>query len=224
MSTYPSRIPEDRRIYLLADHLDAVLAAGEDLKCLYHDRFETALFEKRSQSLGLEAFVAKARKVEFAAMGRIKLASAYAESVAQRDDRIAILARLFVAGTRIVIDSIDDLCDSERHAFCNGFDPFVYLRGRGLIAEDCSCLNIIERIEIDDSFLLAERIELGALLDMCSRFLDLLDKHFDLFQDAPLTDHPALPAPHLPAIEHHTAIKVPNRKSFWGFATSDLRA
>jgi len=206
-----SRIPEDRRVYLLADHLDAVLASGEDLKSLCHERAN--VFTRRhcsTRSLSLEAFVARARKLEFAAMGHIKLARYYAGALSRRDDRLSGLARLFASGTSVVVDAINDICDSERHAFRDGFDPLVYLRGRGLICEEAGCLRFVDRISIDDRFLLAERIELGPLLDLCSQFLELLDKYFDLFQNesetgalAPLANTPlslpALPEPEMRA-------------------------
>ncbi|MEO1607757.1 MAG: hypothetical protein AAFR90_00155 [Pseudomonadota bacterium] len=226
MLTNTSRIPEDRRVYLLADHLDAILATGEDLKCLFHDRARASFATSDSDSLNLESFVAKARRLEFAVMGRIKLANIQAEEIGRRDGRIGALARLFASATSVVVDAIDDVCDSEHHAFLNGFDPLVYLRGRGLIAKEAGCLKVAEQIAVNDGFLIAERIELGVLMDMCAEFLNFMDRHFDLF-NAAVPPTALLPAPHLPCANSSaavSAVKDFSWKNIFGFSIGSLRA
>ena len=206
MSVQLSNSFADRRIYLLADHLDAVLAAGEDLCRLRFSHMAPAKSRPSSGSkptnsatgLSLNHFVQQARCLEINAMGRIKQAREHAQHLSRvlavHDHRFAPLAGLFVAGTAVVVDAIDDVCDSERHAFADGFDPLVFLRVRGLISEDEGCLNIVESLQINDEFLLAGQIELGALLDMCSQFLDVLTEHFELFPEIPAVDPVTPPA------------------------------
>jgi hypothetical protein len=179
----------DRRVYLLADHLDAILAAGEDLKQLSLDYAACRAPDSRANgALTLNTFVQRARVLEIAAMGRIKLARENASALARSQDQFALLARLFAAGTAVVVDAIDDVCDAEAHAFRDGFDPLAYMRARGLIGPDTGCLSVVEQVAIDDTFLLAGRIELGVLLDMCAQFLDTLDQQFDLFPELPGND------------------------------------
>ncbi len=183
--------PPDRRVYLLADHLDAILALGEDLKKLqYICAARGALSPASDKSLTLNRFVQNARALEIAMMGRIKLAREHACQLAGRSDDFAILAQLFASGTTVVIDAIDEICDSEMHAFKDGFDPLVFLRKRGLIDEDAGCLSVVEDIVIEDAFLVAERIELGPLLDLASKFLGVLDEQFDLFPEIPPAPRP----------------------------------
>jgi len=185
-----------------------VLASGEDLKCLSYNRAHApSRWQTAASFPDIEAFVARARKFEFAAMGHVKLARNYAQAISLSDNRIAGLTRLFAAGTAAVVDAIDEICDSEGQAFRHGFDPLVYLRGRCLIHKSAGSLRSAQRIVIDDRFLLAERIELGALLDLCAQFLDLLDQYFDLFQNAPATSV-LVPPQRFPQPMHiHSAMK-----------------
>jgi hypothetical protein len=37
---------------------------------------------------------------------------------------------------------------------------------------------------ITETFLIAERIQLGALMDLCATFLDRLEDHYELYEDA----------------------------------------
>ena len=188
----------DRRVYLLADHLDAILAAGEDLKRLsigVGQHHETIDPDPQS----INKFASDAKTLEFAAIARIMQAREQASALARRDDRFALLANLFVGGTAIVIDAISHLVDRDARAFADGDDPLEYLRTRGLISPDCGCLSIVETISIDEAFLLGGRIPLGALLDMSAQFLDALEEHFALFPEIPSIGerepHTALAAP-----------------------------
>ncbi len=179
----------DGRVYLLADHLDAILAAGEDLGKLKVSRHLASDHATHETTNSINAFVARARELEIAAMGRIKQArdhtAALSRELTRQDHRFAILSNLFTAATAVVIEAIDSECNSDQHAFEHGFDPLVYLRKRGLIGSEVGCLAVVEAIEIDEKFLIAGQIELGPLLDMCARFLDVLDDHFDLFPEVP---------------------------------------
>lgn len=174
----------DRRVYLLADHLDAILAAGEDLKRLsigvgkLGETTETG-------SPSINQFASKAKTLEFAAIARIMQAREQAAALARRDDRFSVLADLFVGGTAIVIDAISHLADRDARAFMDGDDPLEYLRTRGLISADLGCLSIVQTIAIDEAFLLGGQIPLGVLLDMSAQFLDALEVHFSLFPELP---------------------------------------
>ena len=174
----------DRSVYLLADHLDAILAAGEDLKRLsigVGRHGETADPDPQS----INQFASEAKMLEFAAIARIMQAREQAAALARRDNRFAVLAQLFVGGTAIVIDAISHLADRDARAFMDGHDPLEYLRTRGLLSPDCGCLSIVETISVDEAFLLGGQIPLGVLLDMSAQFLDALEEHFALFPEIP---------------------------------------
>lgn len=174
----------DRRIYLLADHLDAILAAGEDLQRL-SIRIRQNSGGAESDQLSINAFAHEAKTLEFAAIARIMRAREHASALAHDGVQFAPLARLFVGGTAIVVDAVSHLADRDARAFSDGNDPLEYLRTRGLISPDSGCLAIVEAIAIDETFMLGGQIPLGALLDMCAQFLDTLEEHAALFPEIP---------------------------------------
>lgn len=179
----------DRRVYLLADHLDMILAAGEDLMKLSLD-LEGPRRAALREVGAVHDFVRKAKALEFAAIARVLRAREQAAELEQLDKRFALLARLFVAGTVVIADAAEELSDIDGQAFAGGDDPLAFLRTRGLIGEDAGCLTLVKRIAIDDEFLLAGAVEIGALLDVCATFLDALEEHFTLFPEIPGLDEP----------------------------------
>ncbi len=168
-------------LYLLADHLDALLAAGEDLLRIDVTAPMTTADAEIACHDGVRAAVERVRVLELAMLGRILKARERASELAALDARFAMPARLFVGGTGALIDAIADCADTSTVDFETGDALPAYLRSRGLIdARKCSLL-AGEGFAVGEDFLLAARIPLGALLDMVASFLDTLELHYALY-------------------------------------------
>ena len=58
-----------------------------------------------------------------------------------------------------------------------------YLRARGVIAADAPDMHRFGNLVLSETFLVAERIQLGVLMDLCATFLDRLEDHYELYAD-----------------------------------------
>lgn len=172
-------------VYLLADNLDAALAAGEDLATSSFYWLNTATAASAEDiagdRLGARAAVEAIRTVEMTLAARVLKSRERAEDLAKRDRRFAPMAKLYVAGTAPLIEAIAEFGDTTHHDFETGDGLVSYLRSRGLIAEDAPAPAQGSRIEIGDGFLIAHRIRLGTLMDLVAMFLDTLETHFELY-------------------------------------------
>lgn len=170
-------------VYLLADHLDGALAAGEDLMVRGHDW--RALAETRD--IDTEAVLAQreiaedVRGFELMLIARTLKAREHARALAGMEARFAAVANLFVSGTAILLDAVEECGDARGDDFETGDGLTAYIRGRGLIAPDAAAVRQPSELTIDDNFLVAKRIALGPLLDMAAAFLDALDTQYELF-------------------------------------------
>ena len=167
-------------VYLLADHLDAALAAGEDLLASRLPApADTDPEGDAVDALGL--FVGRLRRHEAALVGRVLQARrCMADFPAQADMRP--VARLFVANTDPLLDCIERLGDRAQARFETGSDRMPFLRERGLLAKDAAGLPPYAAIDVSEAYKIAGVIELGPLLDMIASFLDLLDRRYDLYR------------------------------------------
>lgn len=181
-------------VYLLADHLDAVLARGEDLlatswspdctaRCA-----ETISDTHRNQ----RQIIDDIRTSEMALVSRALKAQGRARELAARDFRFRPMARLFAAGTVALQDAAREAGDQTAQDFDTGDGMVAYLRGRGVIAGDAGSLDDCGSIRVSAKFLVVRRIELGPLLDLVAMFLDTLELHYDLYPDLP--DQEPVPA------------------------------
>lgn len=174
-------------VYLLAEHLDAALAAGEDLLRL---RFVWPGPPPRSRDeieairTGQRASVERIRTFELALMSRLLAAREWASAVAAEEEQFAALTRLFLSGTAILVDAVDECGDTTAIDFDTGNNLTAYMRSRALIAPDAPAIDDLTPIAPDESLLVARRVPLGTLLDLAAAFLDALEAEFDLFQDA----------------------------------------
>jgi hypothetical protein len=189
-------------VYLLADHLDAVLASGEDLV-----RLRLAVPAQPEEgfrtSLELRRFVEKARALERAASMRALQARRCAREVAMAADQFKSLASLYVSGTVPLQDAVEDLGDASALDFDNADDALGYLRSRGLLDSEAAGLPEDTMLVISDEFLVLGRIALGPLRDLAATFLDVLETHFDLFEDEvaiPAVTKEGAPAEGAPAL------------------------
>jgi hypothetical protein len=179
-------------VYMLADHLDAALAAGEDLMARGGDW--RALAETPADPsdfiLRQRAVAEEVRSLELMLVARILKARNHASSLAECDDRFRAIAKLFVSGTAILLDAVEESGDARATDFDTADDIVAYVRSRGLIAPDAPAMRVASDLTIDDNFLVAKRIALGPLLDMAAAFLDALDVQYELFGgDAPVTSN-----------------------------------
>jgi hypothetical protein len=170
-------------VYMLADHLDAALAAGEDIMVrgsqwreLAEHTSEPADFVMRQRKIADEI-----RALELMLVARVLKARSHAAALSEYDDRFRMLGRLFVAGTAILLDAVEESGDARELDFDTGDEIIAYVRSRGLIAPDAAAIRKASDLTIDDSFLVAARMALGPLLDMAAAFLDALDVQYDLF-------------------------------------------
>lgn len=176
-------------VYLLADNLDAALAAGEDIMKSTlvwgtgSDRDGAAIAHSRAAQ---RTVLQNVRSLEQILVARVLKSRERSEEIAKRDPRFATVARLYNAGTAILIEAVGDFGDPTAVDFENGGGAVAFLRTRGLVLEDAPGPSDGQTFKFGDNFLVAGRIRLGTLLDLVAMFLDTLEIHFDLFSDAAL--------------------------------------
>lgn len=172
-------------VYMLADHLDAALAAGEDLIARGQDWRTLAELSlgKAGFALAQRDIAEEVRSLELALTARILKARDHAQALAVADKRFEQVAQLFVSGTAILLDAVEECGDARAVDFDTGDAVVAYVRGRGLIAPDAASVSHPSQLTIDDNFLVAKRLALGPVLDMAAAFLDALDTQYDLFAD-----------------------------------------
>ncbi len=170
-------------VYMLADHLDGVLAAGEDLitcgadwRSLAENPGEPETFASSQRAIAEDV-----RGYELILIAHAIKAREHARTLSQTDKRFAPIADLFVGGTAILMDAVSECGDATDDDFDTGDGLVAYVRSRGLIAPDAANVTNAAQLTIDDTFLVAKRLALGPLLDMSGAFLDALDTQYDLF-------------------------------------------
>ncbi len=189
MSRYAARAPLS--VYLLADHLDGALAAGEDLVARGHDwrALADAPGEPAEFPMHQRRIAEDVRSLELMLVARVLKARTHALSLAEVDDRFRAVGNLFASGTAILQDAVSECGDARGEDFETGDDIVSYIRSRGLIAPDAANVRGAADLTIDDSFLVAKRIALGPLLDMTAAFLDALDSQYELFVEVEQQDY-----------------------------------
>ena len=172
-------------LYLLADHLDAALAMGEDLLSSKVALVSPAAGARDmdrvvTQNREIAEFLSETRTLELALISRLLQARKWAEEIRQHELRLKPVIQLFVAGTASLVDAAAELGDTTNLAFETGNTALAYLRSRGIIGADDAGLDRRAEIAITDEFLVARRARLGTLLDLVATFLDTLDLLADL--------------------------------------------
>lgn len=169
-------------IHLLADHLDATLAAGEDLLSL---RLEPAADAPPgvAPEERLAKFVADVRQHEAALLLRLLQARRRAESVVTTDFALKTVLKLIATGTASLADLAQRFGHNGRDGVGSGEDVQHVLRQRGLIADDAGSVSPFEVLRVDDAFRVGGVLPLGGLLDMAASALDLIDRQYNLYRD-----------------------------------------
>lgn len=171
-------------VYLLADHLDSALAAGEDLlkstlSWNAGDARSNELTERRREER--EAIDA-VRALEMVLLARVLKSRETAQELAKIDSQFKLITRLYTSGTEIVADAAKSLTDETAYAFDAGDGITAYLRARGLIAEDDPAPLEAASLTVTEQFRVAGKMELGPLLDLIAMFLDTLETHYELYE------------------------------------------
>jgi hypothetical protein len=177
----------DASVYCLADHLDAVLAAGEDL-LRAHLTISTeaggpARLDELSRLALQRRFVETVRTLELALAMRVLQARQRAEELRRADPRVAPVAGLFIGGTAALADAAAELGDWTGFDFQTGNEMVSYLRSRGVIARDSAGLIALSDLTVTARFRIGRRIELGPLLDLAATFLDALELFYELYDE-----------------------------------------
>jgi hypothetical protein len=168
-----------RAICLIADHLDRILAAGEDLMALHYIVNQAP---EAGNGETINAFVRRCREQELTAMAAVLRAREHADLLGRSRTSFAPLGRLFASATAAILDCAETTMSRDDYVF-TGTDPIDYLRTRALIADGAGCLKTVEEIHVDGDFLIAGCIHLATLMDMTATFLDALEDHFALFPE-----------------------------------------
>lgn len=170
-------------IYLLRDHLEAVLAMGEDLLTqtlpLDTPAGKSPLRTWMRQNRDLNEFLTTTRTLEYAMTARLLQARKRAEEVKRSESRLKPLVALFVAGTAPLVDAAAELGDTDARSFNSADAALMFLRKRGLLASDAAGLEGLTRLAVVEDYQVAGRIRLGTLMDLVATFLDTLDLLFD---------------------------------------------
>lgn len=167
-------------VYLLADHLDAALAAGEDLVAAGEswdngDPCDPGVAGMQRWAIG------RIRAHEMSLLSRIMRARDKASELAHLDKHFRLIAHLFVSGTADLADAVAEAVDLSDCAFETGDDAIAYLRTRGLIDPEAPGVSIGQDLNLGDNFTIVGRVPLGIVLDLVAEFLETLDAHFTLY-------------------------------------------
>jgi len=167
--------------YMLADHLDAALASGEDILAAGRQSALTAPGDV--PGVALRSVVELVRALELALITRVLKAREWSRILTKVDKRFATIAQLFQAGTVSLVDAIAEFADATDADFETGDGITAYFRSRGCIDSEAASLPEGEAALIGETFRLSGRIELGPLLDLIAAYLDALEDHYVLFED-----------------------------------------
>lgn len=176
--------------YMLADHLDATLAAGEDMigagrRCreIYATAPEPRALGK-GQQVALRSAVDLIRSLELALITRVTKAREWSQQLVRLDPRFRPIGSLFIAGTAPLVDALAEFADATESDFETGDGIVAYFRARGMLDPEMASLAEVGGPLVSESFLVTRRIELGPLMDLTASYLDALEDHFALFEAA----------------------------------------
>ena len=177
----PSTAPAANPVYLLAEHLDATLAAIEDLRSTTPP---VAPIHPQRPGLprpSIAGWVRKLERQEALALLHVERTRALTDAAMTADDRLQTFGKLFLAGTAALDEALARFTDRTAQAFKCGGDALAYLRQRGVLSPEAGTLCVTEVTTIGHDFRLAGIIEVEPLADLVATFLNTLDIHYDLF-------------------------------------------
>lgn len=171
-------------VYLVADHLDAALAAGEDIVAA-GKMWQPGDCSDPSIAGAQRWALSRVMTYEMALITRIVQAREHVAELADAVPHFRPLAQLFVSATRDLFEALQELGDKAANDFDTGDDKIAYLRSRGLIDADAPGVGDYDSLTVDDAFLIAARVPLGVVLDLVSEFIEALEAQFELYPDEP---------------------------------------
>lgn len=173
--------PVPASAYMLADHLDAALASGEDILAAGR-KFGNLNDTAANQPVALRSCVELIRALELALITRVMKAREWSQALTKTDVRFKLTASLFMSGTNALVDAIAEFADATQADFETGDGITAYFRSRGIIDYEAPALVIpSDKPLVTEAFRISGRIELGPLLDLIAAYLDALEMHFLLF-------------------------------------------
>lgn len=179
--THSQQVPH--AAYMLADHLDAALAAGEDILAAgRRTRLEDALMP--GGQVALRSGVELIRSLELALITRVLKAREWSKALDKADSRFKSFGQLFQGGSAQLVDAIAEFADATEADFETGDGITAYFRSRGVIDAEAPALSGNEQALVTETFLITGRMQLGALLDLIAAYLDALETQFILFTAA----------------------------------------
>ncbi len=176
-------------VYVLADNLDAALAAGEDLRAV------TKHWPTGGASdpgvVGMRRWVlGRVKAHEMMLISRILQARTNAEELAQQQTKFKLLAHLFVSSLSELESIAQEEGQQTQPDFESGGDMVEFLRSRGVVAKDAPGELPYDELTITDEFLVSGRLPLGITLDLVAEVIEVLETQFDLYPDEPESEQP----------------------------------
>jgi hypothetical protein len=179
--------PVHASVYLLCDHLDRALAAGEDLLATRLAVRGGAPADDIERHRALVAFVTACETHELMLTARLLQARKKAEEVQKVDGAFGPFVRLLVGSTALLADFAAEADRATYEQRVVARDPLTFLRSRGLISDEAAGIAALAPPAVDDDYRVAGGIPLGGLLDMVAAFLDSLERVFELFPEPETT-------------------------------------
>ena len=174
-------------LYLLADHLDAALAAGEDLLASHLAAIADLDTTENGTDDSLTQFVARLERLEASFMGRVLHARRRLDELPHNDVEMKPISNLFFSSTGLLLELVSRSKRQSENQFDVGGDRLPFLRDRGLLARDAAGLPHYAPVIVTEAYRVGGLLELGPLMDMVAGLLDLLDRRYDLYADAEMT-------------------------------------
>jgi hypothetical protein len=175
--------PVPPEAYMLADHLDAALAAGEDI--LIAGRKLTDENDRGAREpAALRSSIELIRALELAMITRVLKAREWSQRMSKADARFKLQASSFMSGSHTLVDALAEFADATNVDFDTADGITAYFRSRGVIDDEAACLTDATSGLVTETFRIAGRNELGSLMDMIASYLDALELHFLLFGKA----------------------------------------
>lgn len=169
-------------VTLLADHLDAALAAGEDLMAsTLAARSDLDEVDAEAAPEALDDFVRSLMKLESALLLRMLQARRLAVELGRIDGTLKSAGALFKAQTDVLEELILQAGRTGATKLTRPGDGHAYLRSRGLIAPEAAAPSPFECVAVSEMFRIGGVAPLGLMLDLVSSLLDLLDARFGLY-------------------------------------------
>ena len=170
-------------VYLLADHLDAALAAGEDLLATRLPALADLDETEDAAERELARFISRLGRLESVLVGRLLQARRRLAELPRQDSGLKAMTTLFNASTGLLLELVERFREQAQVLFDVGNDRLPFLRDRGLLARDAAGLPLYDMLVVNESYRVGAVVELGPLMDMIAGLLDLLDRRYELYGD-----------------------------------------